>query len=161
LLGAWLTAMHDAVRAHRGRMQTSDGRGLSAVFGQPEPGVDDPDSASPCVQAVREMVELAAQFDVERRARRRSASFMAVGIASGDVVVGCVNTPRWRDTVCVGVSVRRAGQLADLAAVTARCVQFDGRTHAAVPGRCGSVMPAASALHGPTRAGLAQALAAP
>jgi DNA-binding response OmpR family regulator len=125
LLGNWSTLMLDAIESHGGRVTQVAGDSIGAVF-------DAADAALSALRASREMIDLAAQLNGERRSTGALPIALGIGIASGEIVAGHAATPQRASFVCVGAAVRRAAALAAEATQRGDAVLVDGTTHAAL-----------------------------
>ena len=132
-IGNWGTLMFDAVVEKGGEVTQFGGDRLVAVF--PEPAA--------ALQAARDMVEMAAQFNGEPSAVAAGSTPIrfGIGLAQGAVVLGLATTRRRVAYACIGVPVLRAEQLAAVGARGGHAVLMDAGVHAsqAAPARGVSV----------------------
>ncbi|MCW5633602.1 MAG: response regulator [Rubrivivax sp.] len=130
------TLLLEAVVGHGGMVVEAAGDGLVAVFAQARPDAAHPvDARLMAARAALEMVELLEVYDAERRVAGRAGMAVAVGIASGPVLVGQLGAPRRMRRIGLGAPVRLAARLAEQAAAEGRGILVDGATRAGLAGR--------------------------
>lgn len=114
LLGAWTTLMVDAAEGHGGHVERLEGDGVVASFGAARPLPSGLDAASAADQAAKEMRALTAALAAERRGGPSLG--LAIGMATGKVLVGPIGTARRAVIGSVGSPARRAAAAAEEAA---------------------------------------------
>ncbi len=134
-LSSWSTLMVDAIESHGGVVCESSGDAMTAAFGVSAAAAVGEDTSWAAVQAAFEMRELAAGLNAERVLRGQAAVAMAIGIATGSVVVGQAGTPKRPVCVCVGSAVRRAEALESMAEAAISNVLVDSATGSALADR--------------------------
>jgi adenylate cyclase len=140
LIDSSQTLLLDAIVGHGGMVVEAGGDGLVAVFALAGP--DAGHLIDPRLMAARaalEMVELFEVYGAERRVAGRPGMALAVGIASGQVLVGHVGAPRSARRVGLGTPVRLAARLAERAEAEGRSILVDGQTQAGLAGRVATV----------------------
>ena len=132
LLNNYYALMFDAISEHGGIVTLMIGDGLMAVFGAPLPLQDHEARA---VRAAKEMTELIALFNEERKAASRVPIRIGVGIASGEMIAGYVGTKARATYTCIGETVNLASRIEAHTKVAGRSILIDRSTHDALGGR--------------------------
>lgn len=132
LLNTYYILMFDAITEHGGVVNQMVGDGLMSIFGAPLPLADPAESA---VRAAMEMIELVAQFNLERRAARKPEIRIGVGIASGRMVAGYTGTNERATYTCVGDTVNLAARLESHTKAAGRSILIDPATRAGLGDR--------------------------
>jgi adenylate cyclase len=125
LLNTYYILMFDAITGHGGVVNQMVGDGLMSIFGAPLPLSDPAESA---VRAAMEMIELVAQFNLERRAAKKREIRIGVGIASGKMVAGYTGTNERATYTCVGDTVNLAARLESHTKTAGRSILMDPAT---------------------------------
>ena len=125
LLNTYYILMFDAIAEHGGVVNQMVGDGLMSIFGAPLPL---PDPAQSAVRAAMEMIELVAQFNLERRAAKKPEIRIGVGIASGKMVAGYTGTNERATYTCVGDTVNLAARLESHTKTAGRAILIDQAT---------------------------------
>lgn len=131
LLNIYYTLMFEAIDTHGGIVSLMAGDGLMALFGTPKP-LEAP--ARSAVAAAREMLDMIAHFNVERRAMEKSDIHLGVGIATGEVVAGYAGTEQRATYTCIGDKVNLAARLEAHTKSAGKSLLIDGATEAALAG---------------------------
>ncbi len=132
LLNTYYVLMFDAITENGGVVNQMVGDGLMSIFGAPIPLPDPPHSA---VRAAMEMIELVAQFNLERRAAKKPEIRIGVGIASGKMVAGYTGTNERATYTCVGDTVNLAARLESHTKAAGRSILIDPATRAGLGDR--------------------------
>jgi class 3 adenylate cyclase len=125
LLNTYYILMFDAITEHGGVVNQMVGDGLMSIFGAPLPLSDPAESA---VRAAMEMIELVAQFNLERRAAKKPEIRIGVGIATGKMVAGYTGTNERATYTCVGDTVNLAARLESHTKAAGRPILIDRAT---------------------------------
>jgi adenylate cyclase len=132
LLNTYYILMFDAITEHGGVVNQMVGDGLMSIFGAPLPLPDPQQSA---VRAAMEMIELVAQFNLERRSAKKPEIRIGVGIASGKMVAGYTGTNERATYTCVGDTVNLAARLESHTKAAGRSILIDPATRAGLDDR--------------------------
>jgi class 3 adenylate cyclase len=108
LLNNYYALMFDAISEHGGIVTLMIGDGLMAVFGAP---LALPDHEAQAVRAAKEMIDLIALFNEERKALGRAPIRVGVGIASGEMIAGYAGTKARATYTCIGDIVNLASRI--------------------------------------------------
>ena len=123
LLNNWSTLMLDAVAGRGGEVAQFRGDGLMALFGEPQAALG----------AARDMADVVASFNDERRVADQPPVRIGVGIARGEVVVATVATAQRASYACLGAPVQRAEHLAAACRRDGHSLLMDADTRAGLP----------------------------
>jgi adenylate cyclase len=129
LLNTYYTLMFEAISGHGGVVNQMVGDGLMAIFGAPLAIADPPGSA---VAAAREMIEMVAMLNEERRALGKALVRIGVGVATGDVIAGYTGTNERATYTCVGDTVNLAARLEAYTKEAGRPILIDAATRGAL-----------------------------
>lgn len=131
LLNTYYMLMFDAISSHGGVVNQMLGDGLMAVFGAPLPLAD---TAGGAVAAAQEMIELMAQFNLQRIASTKVPIPIGIGVATGEVVAGYTGTQQRATYTCIGNTVNLAARLEAHTKVAAHSILIDDATQLALGG---------------------------
>ncbi|NJK29636.1 MAG: hypothetical protein HC940_05525 [Acaryochloris sp. SU_5_25] len=93
------TRMEAKIFEHQGTLERYTGEGLIAVFGVPQPGIEDATYALNCAYA---MVESLAVYNARRALNNEAPILLGIGIDYGVAVMGSVGTDRNRAFMVAG-----------------------------------------------------------
>jgi adenylate cyclase len=136
LLNTYYMLMFDAINGHGGVVNQMIGDGLMALFGAPLPL---PGHEHAAVLAALEMVDLMAQFNLQRVAAAKPQIHIGIGIASGEVVAGYTGTQARATYTCIGDTVNLAARLEAHTKLAQRGVLIDQATRVALGDAVGGV----------------------
>lgn len=105
---AYFTAMHRAIRRHKGLVLQFVGDEIEAVFGVP---VHFPDHADAAVQASLDMRRALKELNAERSAREKPAFSHGIGIHSGKVLAGNSGSEEQSAYALIGNTVNVASRI--------------------------------------------------
>jgi adenylate cyclase len=125
LLNTYYMLMFDAINSHHGVVNQMIGDGLMALFGAPLPL---PGHENAAVHAALEMVDMMAQFNLQRAAAGKPLVQIGIGIASGEVVAGYTGTQARATYTCIGDTVNLAARLEAHTKLAQRRVLVDAAT---------------------------------
>ncbi|MBM4344511.1 MAG: tetratricopeptide repeat protein [Deltaproteobacteria bacterium] len=128
LLNQHFEAMTEEIVAQGGTIDKFIGDAVMAVFG--DPGRPRPDDAARCVQAAMAMVRRRRALNDAALARRAVALNIGVGVATGNVVMGNIGSPRRMTYTVIGDAVNVASRLESLTKEARRPVLIDAATRA-------------------------------
>ncbi len=129
LLNSYYTLMFDAIGGAGGVVNQMMGDGLMAIFGAPQALPDPPRSA---VDAALEMIDLVAQFNVERATSGKPPMRIGIGIATGEMIAGYTGTQQRATYTCIGETVNLAARLEAHTKDAGRAILVDAHTRAAL-----------------------------
>jgi adenylate cyclase len=132
-LNTYLGAMVEVIAAHGGTVDKFIGDAVMAVFGSPvSRGVEaEARAAVRCALAMRlALADLNRTWEAEGIARLDNG----VGLASGEVMVGQIGSPRRMEFTVIGDTVNTAARLEALTRRVEAAVLFDSRTAELVAG---------------------------
>ena len=110
-LRAYFTAMHRAIRAHRGLVLQFVGDEIEAVFGVPVPFADHTEAA---VQAALDMRRALAEFNAQHAGGRMPPLAHGIGLHTGPVLAGNSGSEQQSAYALIGNTVNVASRLQDL-----------------------------------------------
>lgn len=110
-LRAYFTAMHRAIRAHRGLVLQFVGDEIEAVFGVPVPFADHTEAA---VQAALDMRRALAEFNAQHAGGRMPPLAHGIGLHTGPVLAGNSGSEQQSAYALIGSTVNVASRLQDL-----------------------------------------------
>ena len=110
-MNEYLTAMVDAILAHRGMVQDFVGDGILAVFGAP---ADDPEHGWQAVQTALAMQEALSRLNGRWQAAGRAPLSMGVAVHTGPVFAGYVGSPRKKKYAALGDTVNTVARIEGL-----------------------------------------------
>ncbi len=126
LLNEHMTAMTEVVYQHNGVIDKFVGDEIMVIFGAPKSYPDDAGNAARCaLKMIERRVELSAETGREIH--------VGIGVATGDVVVGCMGSNDRLNYTVIGERVNRAARLCDCA--EGGEVVVDEQTWSAIEGR--------------------------
>lgn len=140
MLDAWMTLMREAIDGGNGVITQLGADRLTALFGAPLAPPRGGDAALGAVRAALDMLEMSELFNAERRAAGLTPVTTAVGIATGEAVVGWIGRLQQVVFGSLGAPVQAAAALQAHAAAVGATILLDGPTQAAVRERV-STMP--------------------
>ena len=108
---AYFTAMHRAIRKHRGLVLQFVGDEIEAVFGVPVPFADHADAAVQAALAMRLELE---RLNQERTGRGKSPFAHGIGIHSGNVLAGNTGSEEQSAYALIGETVNVASRIQEL-----------------------------------------------
>lgn len=108
LLNEYFSEMAEAVEQYGGVLDKYIGDAIMALFGVPFQGPRDADNA---VAVANAMLRRLAGLNQRRQAAGKPAIDIGIGIATGDVVVGNIGSPRRTNYTVIGDSVNLASRL--------------------------------------------------
>jgi class 3 adenylate cyclase len=108
---AYFTAMHRAIRQHRGLVLQFVGDEIEAVFGVPVPFADHADAAVQAALAMRVELE---RLNQERTGRGKSPFAHGIGIHSGSVLAGNTGSEEQSAYALIGETVNVASRIQEL-----------------------------------------------
>jgi adenylate cyclase len=108
LLNEYFAEMVEAVFDHRGILDKYIGDAMLALFGVPFQTPQDADNA---VAVANAMLRRLAALNRRRRERGQLPIDMGIGIATGDVIVGNIGSPRRMEYTVIGDAVNLASRL--------------------------------------------------
>ncbi len=130
LLNEYFALMFDAISNHGGTVTQLAGDGLMAVFGAP---IAHEDHCERAVRAALEMMENLAAFNVQQAALGKMLLKIGIGIASGEVIAGCVGTEQRATYTCVGDTVNLAARIEAHTKVAGCPIIVDENTRGRLP----------------------------
>lgn len=130
LLNDYFALMFDAISNHGGTVTQLAGDGLMAVFGAP---IAHEDHCERSVRAALEMMENLAAFNVQQASLGKMRVKIGIGIASGEVIAGCVGTEQRATYTCVGDTVNLAARIEAHTKVAECPIIVDENTHNGLP----------------------------
>lgn len=131
-LDACQTLLGAAIDGHSGLLLQRSAEQVVALFGAGAPAAD---GACAAARAALEMVELIEVFRAERQAAGQAAGALSVGLAAGELVLGCGGTAAAPQLLCLGEAVHRAAALQVLAADAGQAIVADAAVQDGLAGR--------------------------
>ncbi len=108
LLNEFLTEMTDIILAHEGTVDKFEGDAIIAMFGAPNPLVNQAEVACrSCIEMQKKLVELRATWKTEGRPELK----MRIGLCTGSAVVGNMGSKNRMDYTMMGDTVNTAARL--------------------------------------------------
>ncbi len=111
LLNEYLSAMVDVILDHEGTLDKFMGDGILAHFGIPLGREDDALRAVRCAIAMQERIE---ELNLEGEHMKRNPLRVGIGLATGDLVAGCIGSERRMDYTAIGDTVNLASRVESL-----------------------------------------------
>ena len=128
-LNTYLGAMVEVITAHGGTVDKFIGDAVMAVFGSPVgrgPSVE----ARQALRCAQEMAAALERLNAAWRAEGLTPLRSGIGLASGEVLVGQIGSPRRLDFTVIGDTVNLASRLESLTRSLQASPLFDGATAA-------------------------------
>jgi len=132
MLDAWMTLMREAIDGGNGVITQLGADRLTAIFGAPLAPPRGGDAALGAVRAALDMLEMSELFNAERRGAGLAPVTTAIGIATGEAVVGWIGRLQQVVFGSLGAPVQAAAALQARAASVGATILLDGPTQAAV-----------------------------
>ena len=108
LLNEFLTEMTDIILAHEGTVDKFEGDAIIALFGAPNPLVNQAEVACrSCIEMQKKLAELRAKWKAEGRPELK----MRIGLCTGPAVVGNMGSKNRMDYTMMGDTVNTAARL--------------------------------------------------
>ena len=123
LLNTYYTLMFEAITAEGGVVNQMVGDGLMAIFGAPLPLAGHSAAAA---RAALDMLDMVAQYNVDREAAGQVPIAIGIGIATGEMVAGYTGTQQRATYTCIGDTVNLAARLEAHTKVMGRAILLDG-----------------------------------
>ena len=111
VMNEYLTAMVDAVLAHRGMVSDFIGDGILAFFGAP---LDEPEHAWHAVQSAVEMQAALGRLNTRWRLEGKDPLAMGVAVNTGPAFAGTIGAPRKKKYAVLGDTVNTAARIETL-----------------------------------------------